>query len=260
MKDKIENCKLKIGNSWQGQAGSTLMLTVLVMATMLSSMYVMANISVRNIRQMFNSVTGEVALLAADAGLEQGLWAHIRNKAEANGDCDVSPVEYQADSLSNYLAEVSIMHCKSALMPNPSDIYIGLDDPNTTTDESEKEIFVTNPSDPEGPSGYGEATFQWLGGSGSVKVCSWNVPDCEAGPWLANFSQNDQSGPTTVTLNTADDRYIVFLEAGPVGYTVRVSAEDEAGNGRGLPADVVTVKGLGRDPIVNRVLDVKIHP
>src|SRR3989338_170246 len=238
------------------QRGSTLILTVLVMATMLTSMYIMANISVRGIRQIFASVSGEQALLAADAALEHGLWAHLREQGTVNGNCEQTPAEYEAFALSGSLSDMSVKHCRSTLITNPSDIILVPDDQSTAAREDLKEIYVTDPTNPDGPSNYSEVTFAWQAGSGNVKVCLWSVPDCDTGPWLANFLQSSQSLPTTVLLNTADDRYVIWLAGGPTGYTVMLSAEDESCNRKGLPAEGVTVKGYVQDSNVTRWLDV----
>src|SRR3990167_2102900 len=126
----------------QAKKGSTLILSMLIMATIFSSMYVLTSIALRNVRQISATVRGEVALVGANAALEEGLWAYNRNVAAYEGDCDKSPPQYEADNLGGELSQTSILSCNGNLLSNPADLVTFPDNLGTGEREDVKEIYI----------------------------------------------------------------------------------------------------------------------
>lgn len=230
--------------------GSTLAISILMISVIFASVYGLSNISIRNTRQFFNIVSGGTGIMGADGAVEKGLWAHIRDRGAFLGNCDATPAAYINESLQAPNDDFTISNCRTALLPNPSTLDIA---PNTI-----KEAYIINPTDPSGPSNYSEVTFTWSAGSATIKVCSWYTADCSAGPHMAQFSQSAAGNSNTVVLNIAPDRYVILYETGLNGYTVSVSGKDESGNSKGLPADLATIIGLGKDLFTSRQVKVLV--
>lgn len=232
--------------------GSTLTISIMMMALVFASVYTVSTISVRNTKQFFNTVTGGTAIIVADGGAERGLWAHLRNQSSYVGNCDTNPPEYQTEDLAVPLENFAVNHCKTSLLPNPSTITLGSD--------ATKEAYVIDPANSSGPSNYSEATFVWVAGSGTIRVCAWSAPDCATAggaDLIANFSQSGTNSQT-VNLNNVDDRYIILYQADASGYSVSVSGKDESSNGKGLPADLATIVGIGNDAFTSRQIKVLV--
>lgn len=231
--------------------GSTLTISILMMALVFASVYAVSTISVRNSKQFFNTLIGGIGIVGADAAAEKGLWAHIRNRPASIGNCDTTPAQYQTEALQAPNDDFTISNCKTMLMPNPSVIDIA---PNST-----KEAYIIDPSNPSGPPNYSQATFTWAAGSGTIKVCDWGTANCSVGPHIGNYSQSAPGNTNTLALNPAN-RYQILYEAGPSGFSVSVSGKDQSNpaQDKGLPADLATIKGEGYNLFISRQLKVEV--
>ena len=230
------------------EKGSTLIIAILIMATIGASLYIVGNIAIRTLRQVFATVAGETVILGADAALEQGLWAHTRKKTSYEGNCDQNPPVYRSSTLSGDLSDVTIIHCKSQF-PNPTSVVL---DSVTLS----KEIYVLDPDNPESGGGYNSVTFRWRSGSGEVKICQWQTIDCatELFPYRIFDQSRNLNRTEDVNLNSSE-KYIIYLQIDPTDYSTNITAAP-----RGLPAETVIVKGRGVDPFVTRSLDVGVSP
>lgn len=241
----------------KGSQGSTLLMSVLILTTILGFMYVLADVSIRNVRQTSSLVNGEKAVLAAESVTEMALWLHFREKTDFEGNCDTNPPTFRQTTLGSTTLE----HCKSTVFSNPYTFDLLPDDLTSPEEEHIREIYLVDRSvNPPGGANYSQISFTWVGGSGSIKVCEWSNSDCSQSPWVAHGTLNNSGA--TLTANLVPGRkYVVRIEGSRIGgFSVSARGVDGSGNPKGLTSDLVIVRGRASDFFSTRTWEAELAP
>lgn len=249
----------KIGHSHQSSLslgrsrGSTLLLSVLIVSSLGATIFVLGSLSVRNVKQVFSSVSGESVVLAADAALEQGLWDLVRSGNYTGGSCSANPPTYtDAGTIQSTVSQINTKYCRTFYTDSPTTVNV---DPGET-----RNIYLVDPEDPQASSNYSEVSFNRLDGSGQVTVCEYVSDDCTS-DYISQFYMPPNENETVSPLNYGgnnNDRYIIILEytSGEV-FSVEISAKDENGDPKGLPSAAATIRGLAEDEFTTRFYEIE---
>lgn len=226
---------------FQGQKGVTLIIAVVMLASVTFVSFALSSVIIREIRVARILLKTEPAISGANSGGEENLYRFIRKQGlVTSGSLPQSAVNYQVtpdffDNPYNFTIAANSFG------------RIALYDPENPTNPAANygTIRIVN----NGPSISRPILYQVYSlGNLSTAICSGTVGVSQTSP--------------VCNLNSADDRYIVDLQLsgfGSGGASGSITVMDNGGNPKGAPADVPKMEVLGSVGEVRRKIEINLR-
>ena len=234
---KITNRQSPIANR---QEGVTLIIAVIMLAAVTFISFSLSAVILREINAAQLILKTEPAISAANAGGEVGLYRLMRGLGQTSvaGSTPQSGATYQVDS--DLYDDLYLFFVEEGEV-----IRVGLYNAEDISDQNADygRVLLNNYSSRSGPL--------------KVTVYSWSdsgnpIASCDGATVVSGDS-------LSCSLDKPDDRYIVEIEA--LGQDVRgeISAFNNAGTSKGVPANVPTLEVTGRNLDVFRKIEINLQ-
>ncbi len=227
----------------ESQQGVTLLMTLLILASMIVVVLSIGTIIINEIRASGELITTEPAITAAEAGAELGLFFQIRNVGTLSANCAAPTTA----ALSN---NTSLSSCANYFLPNP-----------TTADvqaNAEQDYFLYNPVPPQtGSPGYTSVSIEMVSGnSATVNLCSYDVISCATSPDISSTTINNGQQWNSGSLDPTKQYEITILNGNEASI---FSISDTNTNGNvGLPSGTILILTTGTSGNVTRKVETRL--
>lgn len=234
-------------DSKKNQQGVTLLLTLMIMASLSAIVFSISAIALNEVRTASNEANSEPAITGAEGVAEEQLFQDVRG---VNTTCASSGYE-------NFgLSGVHVTYVNSYYYAGAYNFGI--------PSGGEQDFYIYNPCIRNGPPGYTSITVQLQNGSvanATVDLCSWNNQDCANNPDLGQAVLSP-GGSVTFPSSQIDPstQYVIAIQYGNSAFAGNLSIQTTATDPQitGIPAADVTIITTGSKGGTTRKLQTQL--
>jgi len=219
------------------QKGTTLLLSILVLAAITAIVFSISSIAVNEI-QTNSDITKTEPVLKADEGIGEDALFKLLHGSSSMAPC-TSPS-------TQTLNGVAVSLCAGAYLASPYTFDMVAND--------QKDLYLVNPTSQTSAPGYTSASVTITGGiNGTIYLCTIDIVDCPSAPAQTRVL-NPSSQPTWSSALDPSTKYqlIIVNGSGGVGsYSVSTAPN-------GLPSGTTTIQAVGARDGITRKLQILV--
>ncbi len=224
------------------ESGVTLLLSLLVLASIMAVVLSFAAIVINEIRSSGELIKTGPAVTAAYAGAELGLYYAVRGVGNYSTNCS-SPTTTQ---FSNGAA---LSSCLNYYLPNPENLTLQPND--------EQDYYLYDPINQSGNPGYTNLQITLNSGQdATINFCSWSAVDCANAPDLSSAAISAGQTWSSGALNPSNSYQLIVFNGSKIS-NFTISDSNVSGNA-GLPSGTTLILTTGSNGDVTRKIQTSL--